>query len=905
MSEFFQYNRRISEKYRSELQKTVSGLIQPEHLIENDPPSPQQFYLKFKNQIANFVKQEIGKIQDEIHQSDNFYLLLLKQTALGDTVVQASFQTALWFYNHTKNQTLKDNEVLVAIVACGGYGREEMYFLSDVDIQIVTHPATDEGQAETFREIVQHFEYLFTFQDLLPARSSSRHSETVLQDKEMAPENPEEFVTLMEHRLVTGNPVVYAEFASAIKTASLLHKESIINQCARFKTYYEVQNTVFQQEPNVKEEFRRLYWALFLVRVNQGIEKTNLFELLYELFEKKIISAPAFKNMQSALNFLSKVRFFLHCHQKGSYKDVLSYEVRDKISQAMGYDLKTFYDHYYHQAAYPLKRYSRNLFWESTTQDTKRVKSLSGGFALNAENQIIFDKDGEEYLADNSHSLFRVFVLVAEKNYFISYPVTRAMEHHLNQMGPIFMNGEAREEVKSYFGKIIKGKYFAKAIRLLREFEILGSYFIPEFKNVYGLLQDIYVHMFPTDMHVLSALDALNQLETGKEVDAFLADLYHSLTDKTTLKLAVLLHDIGKGFKKGDQNEELLGSKMVPGILQNIGFANKPRRVMDVAFLVEKHLMMRDLMFLDPEADDTYDMVWDLVDHNIERLKMLVLLTYADRGGTKMKMTSAQINELKLFTQYTLHHKKRENVPISVKQNFLKMYRLPRDIQAQLAIYNEFVQSREQFTAELSYKPDQPSNLVVCTTDQRGLLFNIATVLAFNQLDILEANIQTFRNEVFDVFKVTNASGTPIEFSNFFFIQNQIKEDLKRIFIDKEPLASVYKGKNLVASPEKNQYQGIKLKIKIIGRAVKLETRDMFGTIMMEARVFSRFNMEIQKAVVHSNDGTASNIFYVRPEDVQYIINNEQHFTMALDKALNQLIAPGSMLLEEEPVEVT
>ena len=99
-------------------------------------------------------------------------------------------------------------------------------------------------------------------------------------------------------------------------------------------------------------------------------------------------------------------------------------------------------------------------------------------------------------------------------------------------------------------------------------------------------------------------------------------------------------------------------------------------------------------------------------------------------------------------------------------------------------------------------------------------------------------------------------------------------------------------------------FKYFKLKIKIIGRAVKLETRDMFGTIMMEARVFSRFNMEIQKAVVHSNDGTASNIFYVRPEDVQYIINNEQHFTMALDKALNQLIAPGSVLLEEEPVEV-
>ena len=73
--------------------------------------------------------------------------------------------------------------------------------------------------------------------------------------------------------------------------------------------------------------------------------------------------------------------------------------------------------------------------------------------------------------------------------------------------------------------------------------------------------------------------------------------------------------------------------------------------------------MMHDLLLLDPEEDDTYDMIWDLVNHDVERLKMLLLLTYSDRGGTKMKMSSSQIEQLKMFYQHTLHHKKRQDVP--------------------------------------------------------------------------------------------------------------------------------------------------------------------------------------------------------------------------------------------------
>lgn len=679
-----------------------------------------------------------------------------------------------------------------------------------------------------------------------------------------------------------------------------MHQEEITKHCLSHGDYYEVQNTVFKQEPDIKEELQRPYWALASVRIIQKIEKTNQFELLNDLFAKNLISPLAFKSMQKGLNFVSKVRLLLHTLQQGAHRDVMSYEVREKIAESMGYKVRAFFHEYFFEAVYPLKRFSRNLYWESMAADTKKQKNLSEHFSLNTQNQIFFEKEPEILFSNNPLWFFKVFIWVAERNYHLSYQVIRAIEQHVDQAYPIFTGDASNLEIQNCFKRIIRGKYFSKALRILHEFEIIENFLIPEFKNLRGLLQDIYVHKFPTDVHILSALDALNGLEFRETADPFLAELYHSQKDKTALKLAVLLHDIGKGVKIGDQNEELVGAQLIPKILEKLGYNDKPKRVEDIAFLVEKHLTLYDLMLLDPEADDTYDMVLDLVNHDKERLKMLVLLTYADRGGTKMNMSATQIQQLKLFYQYTLHHKTRESVPNAIKLEFLKMVRLPRELQSQLEIYYKFSQSKKPFMAEMLFNPSQPSDLIVCTQDTQGFLHKMSAVLAYNQLDIVQANIQTMKDKVFDVFKVINASGEPIDYGDFFFIQNRIQEDLQKVFIEKQLLSTVFNGRTFGNNIENIRFQSIKLKMKTIGRSVKLATHDLPGTFMMETKVFADANMECQKAVLHTHQGTASNVFYLRPEDVSEIMNHEDHFIQTFTKALTPLLTGKSIFLQEE-----
>ena len=810
-----------------------------------------------------------------------------------DVVVQTSYQTALQLFNRNQDTPLRVNDIPVAIVARGGYGREEMYFYSDVDIQIVLRPTASESEKKNGHQVIHFFEYLFVHQHMFPTASSSGFSEIDTEDQAFDEALLTSFHSLLEHRFVAGNPVVYSELKSSIKTASLLHKEKILKECFRYKTYFEIQNTVFRQEPNIKEELRRLYWATSLVRIRESFEKTNQFELLSELHSRQKLSALAFKNLQNALNFLSRMRMFLHCFQKGAEKDVLRFEVRDRMAEAMGFKkkVKEFFQEYFFNAVLPMKRNCRNLFWETVTfAADEKFRKLSENFVLNSENQINFAEGHEDFQWSSPIEMFHLFVMVARKNYFISYPVIRSIEANAGQLTPIFQSREEPGKAEEYFRSMIRSKYFAKAMRYLHEFGLLDSFFIPEFKNLSGLLQDIYVHMFPTDIHILAALDELNKFETDPEADPFLVQLYQSLKDKTTMKLAVLLHDIGKGIKSEGENEELAGAREVPRILASLGYEKNKRMMKDVAFLVERHLMMYDLMLLDPEEDDTFDMVWDLVDRDVERLKMLILLTYADRAGTKMKMSKSQIDQLKYLYQNTLHHKKQEGVTIPVKMEFFKMIRLPKDMKSQLQVYNAFKKSPDRFAAEVFFRTDQPSELVVCCKDQPGLLYNIATVLAFNHLSIAGAKIHTLDDNVFDVFKIADIAGNPIEYSNFFYLQNQIKEDLRQVFVGGLPLSTLYKGRSLTTEVEMEKFKDIKLKISIIGRAVKLETHDILGTIMMETKVFSELGMEIQRAVLHSNYRTASNVFYLRPEDVHQIIKQESKFKKRLEKALLPLI---------------
>jgi len=464
MTDLYLSNRTHAEQYHQKLLHQLSNLIRPETFPGCRDPDLQSFYLEFKKRIVGFIADETKKQQKKLLNTDNSHLLLLERTALVDAVVQTSFRTALWLFNRDLADPLEEDTLSLALVARGGYGRQEMYFGSDVDIHIVSKTGASEKEVQQADQVIHFFDYLLVYQDILPTTTGTGPSQLNTEEEEYSETRLSIFYSLMEHRMVAGNPWVYSEFKSSIKAASLAHKETILKECFKHKTYFEIQNTVFRQEPNIKEELRRLYWATSLVRIRESHEKINQFELLSELYNKKKLSTLAFKNMQNGLNFLSRIRLILHCHQSGAHRDVISYEVRETIAEAMGFknQVKEFFREYFFQAALPMKRYCRNLFWESMTFTTSPSKKLSGEFALNSENRIVFAEGHEDHSWDPPTEVFDLFLWVARKNYFLSYPVIRSIELNLDRMTPLFQDSAEKARVQVYFQNFIRGRYFAR-----------------------------------------------------------------------------------------------------------------------------------------------------------------------------------------------------------------------------------------------------------------------------------------------------------------------------------------------------------------------------------------------------------------------------------------------------------
>ena len=67
-----------------------------------------------------------------------------------------------------------------------------------------------ETEKEIGRQVIHYFEYLFVFQNIFPTSSSSGFSEIDTEDQTFDEIILSSFHSLLEHRLVAGNPLVYA-----------------------------------------------------------------------------------------------------------------------------------------------------------------------------------------------------------------------------------------------------------------------------------------------------------------------------------------------------------------------------------------------------------------------------------------------------------------------------------------------------------------------------------------------------------------------------------------------------------------------------------------------------------------------------------------------------------------------
>ena len=145
------------------------------------------------------------------------------------------------------------------------------------------------------------------------------------------------------------------------------------------------------------------------------------------------------------------------------------------------------------------------------------------------------------------------------------------------------------------------------------------------------LVQHDYYHRYTVDEHTLTAIDALDVVAGAKSDDPSLErfrKVFAEVEHPQILYLGLLLHDIGKGHGGGHVRR---GARIAERVCARLGLERD--RSADVVFLVDAHLEMSQISQRRDLAEPGLAGAFARRMSSVDRLNMLLLLTYADHCG--------------------------------------------------------------------------------------------------------------------------------------------------------------------------------------------------------------------------------------------------------------------------------
>jgi [protein-PII] uridylyltransferase len=421
----------------------------------------------------------------------------------------------------------------------------------------------------------------------------------------------------------------------------------------------------------------------------------------------------------------------------------------------------------------------------------------------------------------------------------------------------------------------------------MHELGLLSRY-IPEFSEIAGRIHYDLYHVHPVDVHSLLAVEELEKLKNGSyENEApLLTALAREVEQPEILFFATLLHDIGKST---NSDHSLAGAEMVKRIGVRMGLSQEESEW--VGFLVSQHLLMVTTALRRDLHDEQVILRFANGIRNLNQLKMLYLLTFADIKAVGGEAWTSWKNTLlmDLFLK-TLHFFERNARAEPLVKGMDSMKGLQDSLSPEiLSEYADHLPDRylscysakeithhlemarslgeESLRVEWELEKETQAKVTVCTRDRYGLFSRITGSMFLNRLNILEAQIHTWGNGVaLDTFWVEDST-REIERSLL-----QLKKDLKEILTGKGSIKDL-----LLKRKESN---GIKQKIipKVAGE-VKINNQDSdfftivevtgenrLGVLYEMTEALTDFGCNIHFARISTLGNRIVDVFYVQDE---------------------------------------
>ncbi|OGP53759.1 MAG: [protein-PII] uridylyltransferase [Deltaproteobacteria bacterium RBG_13_52_11] len=830
-----------------------------------------------------------------------------ENTALIDQYFQDSLQESL------VGRALHQQGIPYAFVAMGGYGRRELCLHSDIDI-ILLFGKKVPLQAKTLMQ-----EILFPLWDL--GLDLGYGTRTIKDCLSIAKIDFEVLTSLLDARFIDGEYPLYLDLIEKLykkvlsKKSHALRLWLIEKDKKRLDTFGD---SSYLLEPNLKEGIgglRDYHHMLWLAKASVGPRETH-----DQAFRARL-SYQEYQDLRQHVSFLLNIRNHLHLlsHRRN---DRLTFEYQAEIAQRLGLrDQKKSlaaeqFNSLVHATMAALKSLSRSftagLFLTTKKgRNIKQIRQISQGLTVD-KGELGFD--AARAILKNPSLLIAIFEYSARLGYPLSLEARRLVREFLYLVDDSFR--QSKTIVGSFETILTQSSHTFETLSQMIDVGFLDS-FIPEFGRIRNRVEFDAYHIFPVGIHSLYTVKYLKEL-SGADHE-LLHDLFVEISHPERLLWAGLFHDIGKS--KG--NHAHSGAAITNTILKRFGYDKDG--IQDICFLVRYHLLLAETATRRDLNDEKVIVQCARIIGSVELLKMLYLLTWADSRATGPKAWNDWIANLIRDLVFKILHilergelatrdasRKVEHIKSEVRKHIVpgtqendleasfermpSRYLLntsPQEIVRHLGMairLKAMMQARETqlegnagediFIFET--RKDKVGNcweITIVAKDRPGLFANIAGVLALNTINILSADIYTWRDgTAVDVLRTAN----PLD--DLF-----VKEKWAKV---QEELANVLTGslslESSIGNKETHRHSaGFKKLLRVPDVVVDNESSDFFTIIEVYSNdhvlllyrithALFDLGLDIHSARIATKVDQVVDVFYVRDLEGQKIEDDER-----------------------------
>ena len=793
-------------------------------------------------------------------------------------------------------------DIPIAMYAVGGYGRGELNFFSDIDINLIY----DGKLKPNHQSDIESFYYFLLSLNLDVGFSPREVSEAI----ELSKSDVTIFTNLLQRRFLSGDRKLNKKLDISFKRLASSSRESLIDEILASRTdrYRRFYSTVYFQEPNVKESkggLRDMHEAFWVSKMVFGLKDYG------DLISKGVLDWQSFRNIVSAYDFMLRVRNQMHIIS-GRKSDILSFEMQPKVAEFFSFSsdklgIERFMKSYFSSAT-DIAVISKGIIGKSLDVIREKKGGIFSFFTsykdigelFYTHKGFLYAKQGKEKELLLPENVMKGFKIVKQNGLELSGSLFSnfKLSASLNKK-----NYQHRRILSAFKSMLLDPKRLSYTLERMHECDILGA-LIPDFERLKGHFQfDVY-HKFTTDVHSILTVREIEKVwerevgENPAKETALLYNILHDIEKPHLLFIAALLHDIGKG-KYG--KHEVVGAAIARRYLKKLNFSND--EIDEISWLIRNHLLMSHLAFRRDISDTRLISKFRDTCETEDRLKKLFILTYADinavgpgawdrwksslmwrlysftldllRKGKPLVEIEAERFERKIAqVKGILKAETADEFLDKVNKNYILSYPT-QDIAKHLSMIGEV--KDEGFSLYHEAFPDIGfTKFTIVTSHRRGLFNKVAAIISYIGLNIKGANVNRIAdNYVVYTVQVSTVSGESVSDDK----ADEFKKLLKSLYNGNSDVDLV---SNLTSKSIRRNLPKPENKVKFDNSSsknytiIEISTFDRLGILYVITKSLLDNDLRLKEAIIATEGNRAIDSFYVTDMDYRKVTDEEK-----------------------------